>query len=333
VVGLRRQRAAAWTLAALIAATAGAALAGTAAAAAGAQPAGIKTFSERDVTQGTKVSAAACARLPKSVYVTAFGEGICMRYYLGAPAKDKQAAVFLSGDVLGLNRQGNRVADPGYLTAAPEYLDAAVRVWSQRFGLPVIFLARLGIYGSSGWQGDRRTLFETEVTLKALAAIKAREGITGFHVAGQSGGGLVAMAAVAERDDIACAAIASAPLDLRTFLASDGIPWRTDGRRAHDDMLARAPAVAAKTAAGVRVMMLTDPEDKFVPAPVQTAFADAVEAAGGRILRIETAGRGADHHALTEKALFSLAMCANGHSDAAILARYGHSGPDDLPPP
>ncbi|MBP0574310.1 hypothetical protein J8J27_26770, partial [Mycobacterium tuberculosis] len=79
-------------------------------------------------------------------------------------------------------------------------------------------------------------MFEVDVTLKALAAIKAKEGIAGFHVAGQSGGALLAMAAVAERDDVACAAVASAPLDLRAFLASDGIPWRTDGRRAHYDM-------------------------------------------------------------------------------------------------
>lgn len=298
-----------------------------------AQQPQVKTFSERDVTQGVKMTAQQCARLPKAVFVTAYGEGVCVRYYLGAPAKDKQAAVFLSGDVLGLNRQGNRVADPGYLTAAPEYLDAAVNVWSRRFGLPVIFLARLGIYGSSGWQGDRRTVFEVDVLLKALAAIKAKEGITGFHVAGQSGGALLAMAAIAERDDIACVAAASAPLDLKAFLASDGIPWRTSGRRAHYDMMARVDDVARKSAAGARVMMLTDPEDRFVPAPVQRAFADAVEAKGGRILRIETTGRGADHHALTEKALFSLAMCANGHSDAAILNRYGHSGPDDLPPP
>lgn len=326
MVGLSR-RAARLALGALLGAV------GWTCVSASAQQPQVKTFSERDATQGVKMTAAQCAKLPKAVFVTSFGEGVCMRYYLGAPAKDKQTAVFLSGDVLGLNRQGNRVADAGYLTAAPEYLDAAVRVWSRRFNLPVIFLARLGIYGSSGWQGDRRTVFEVDVTLKALAAIKAKEGIAGFHVAGQSGGALIGMAAVAERDDIACAAIGSGPLDLRAFLASDGIPWRTEGRRAHYDMMARVGDVARKTAAGARVMMLTDPADKFVPAPVQTAFADAVEAAGGKILRIETAGRGADHHALTEKALFSLAMCANGHSDAAILNRYGHSGPDDLPPP
>jgi alpha-beta hydrolase superfamily lysophospholipase len=322
VVGLRRFRPVRLALAAVI---------GAGAAAFAQQP--VKTFSERDVTQGVKMTAAQCARLPKAVYVTSFGEGVCIRYYLGAPAKGKQTAVFLSGDVLGLNKQGNRVAEPGYLTAAPEYLDAAVRVWSRRFELPVIFLARPGIYGSSGWQGDRRTVFEVDVTMKALAAIKAKEGITAFHVAGQSGGALLAAAAVAERDDIVCAAIASGPLDLRAFLASDGIPWRTDGRRAHYDMMAKADIVAAKTAAGVRLMMLTDPADRFVPAPVQAAFADAVEAAGGKVLRIETTARGADHHALTEKALFSLAMCANGHSDAAILNRYGHSGADDLPPP
>jgi hypothetical protein len=292
----------------------------------------VVTFSERDLTQGMRVTPEQCADLPRAVFVVSFNEGICIRYYLGGVARGRRAAVFMPGDVLGLNAKNERVAEPGYLTQAPEYVEAAVNVWSRRFGQPVIFLGRLGMHGSSGWHGDRRTVFEVDVTLKALDAIKAREGLAGFHVAGQSGGALLAMAAVAAREDIGCAAVASGPLDLAAFLKSGGIPWRKEGRRAHYDMMAEAGAVAAHSAAA-RVMMLTDPKDVAVPRAVQDRFADKVTAAGGRILRIFTAGRGKEHHALTEKAMFSLALCVNGASDAEILTRYGNTGPEDLPPP
>jgi pimeloyl-ACP methyl ester carboxylesterase len=292
----------------------------------------VITFSARDLTEGTKLTPDQCAALPKAVFVVSFNEGICIRYYVGGVARGRMAAVFMPGDVLGLNAKNERVAEPGYLTQAPEYVDAAVNVWSRRFGQPVIFLGRLGMHGSSGWHGDRRTVFEVDVTLKALDAIKAREGLTGYHVAGQSGGALIAMAAVAKRNDIGCAAIASGPLDLAAFLKSGGIPWRKDGRRAHYDMMADAPEVAAHSQF-MRVMMLTDPTDVAVPRSVQDPFAAKVMGLGGKILRIFTAGRGKEHHALTEKAMFSLAMCVNGASDAEILKRYGNTGPEDLPPP
>lgn len=296
-------------------------------------PQGVKTFSAKDVIEGTKVSREQCAALPKTVFVEAYGEGICIRWYLHGSAKGKRAVVFFTGDVLGLSKTGQREVEPGYLTQAPEFIDIASRVWTDRLGTPVIYFGRMGLNGSSGWHGDRRTQLEAEVTRRALDAIKTREGLTGFHLAGQSGGAMLVPAVIAERDDVGCAVIASGPLDFRKFTAAYGITFRTTGKRAHLDLMAEAPKVAARTtgAQGTRLFLLTDPADTAVPAKFQTPYVAAIEAAGGKALQITTGGRGPEHHALIEKALFVTRDCIAGKSDAEIDKAWKGRAGDDLP--
>lgn len=317
----------------LVAGLAAGLLAGAGGAAAQGLPQGVKTFSAKDVIEGTKVSREQCATLPKAVFVEAFGDGICIRYYLHGSAKGKAAVVFFTGDVLGLSKSGQREVEPGYLTQAPEYIDIASRVWGERLGTPVIYFGRMGMTGSSGWHGDRRSALEAEVTKKALDAIKAREGAIGFHLAGQSGGALLVPAVLASRDDIGCAVIASGPLDFRTFTAAYGITFRTSGKRAHLDPMAEAPRVAARTGGTdpTRLFLLTDPADTAVPAKFQTPYVAAIEKAGGKVMQITTGGRGPEHHALIEKALFVTRDCIAGASDAAIDKAWKGRGGDDLP--
>lgn len=296
-------------------------------------PPGVKTFSAKDVIEGTKVTREQCAALPKAVFVEAFGDGICIRYYLHGSARGRKAVVFFTGDVLGLSKSGAREVEPGYLTQAPEFIDIASRVWGERLGAPVIYFGRMGMTGSSGWHGDRRTALEAEVTRKALDAIAAREGTTGFHLAGQSGGALLVPAVLAARDDVGCAVIASGPLDFRAFAKAYGITFRTAGKRAHLDPVAEAPRVAARTVGAdpARLFLLTDPADRAVPAKFQTPYVAAIDKAGGRALQILTGGRGAEHHALIEKALFVTGDCIAGRSDAEIAKAWQGRGGDDLP--
>jgi hypothetical protein len=191
----------------------------------------------------------------------------------------------------------------------------------------------MGMTGSSGWHGDRRTALEAEVTRKALDAIKAREGIAGFHLAGQSGGALLVPAVLAARDDVGCAVIASGPLDFRRFTAAYGITFRSNGKRAHLDPMAEAPKVAQRTTGSdpTRLFLLTDPADTAVPAKFQNPYVGAIEVAGGKVLQIPTGGRGAEHHALIEKSLFVTRDCIAGKSDEAIEKAWKGRGGDDLP--
>ncbi|MDR3375697.1 MAG: hypothetical protein P4L98_18370 [Ancalomicrobiaceae bacterium] len=296
-----------------------------------ARPAGaVETFSARDLIKGTTVTAAQCARNSHAVFVSVLGEGVCIRYYTGGEAlSGRQAIVFFNGDVLETDGHGNLVAEPGYLTGAPEFLDIGVRAWARRFGVPVIFFARMGMHGSSGWHGNRRTRLEIEVTRTALDLIKANEGVAGFHVVGQSGGGILAAAVAASRDDVGCAVIASAPLDFALFAKTAGITVRRDGKRAHWDPSGDVSALAAKP--DLRLIVMNDPADTIVPPQAEANFIDKLRAAGKPVLHIETAARGVEHHSLTEKALFSAGLCTTGAPDATIDSIYGHTGPDDLP--
>lgn len=296
-------------------------------------PNGVKTFSAADVINGTKVSRETCAKTPRAVFVEAFGEGVCIRYYLSGPAKGEAPVVFFTGDVLGLDAKGRREVEPGYLTQAPEYIDIASKVWAGRLHAPMIFFGRLGLNGSSGWHGDRRTALEVEVTNRALEAIKAREGLSGFHLVGQSGGAMLVPALVAARDDIGCAVIASGPMDFRAFTRTYGITFRTGGPRAHYDPMSDVGKIAAKTsgADAVRLFLLTDPADRSVPAIFQNPMVAALAAKGGHATQILTGGRDAEHHALIEKALFVAGQCVAGDSDAVIDKRWRGRAGDDLP--
>lgn len=310
-----------------------AALAGVGTAAAQGAPQGVKTFSAKDVIEGTKVSREVCARTPRTVFVEAFGQGICIRYYASGTLRGQAPIVFFTGDVLGLDEKGRREVEPGYLTQAPEYIDIASKIWSERLKAPMIFFGRMGLNGSSGWHGDRRTALEVEVTRKALDAIAAKEGATGYHLVGQSGGAMLVPALLAARDDVGCAVIASGPLDFRAFTRAYGITFRTGGARAHYDPMADVGRIAPKIAGdgGSRLFVLTDPQDRAVPAKFQAPFVTALEKAGGRPVQILTGGRDKDHHALIEKALFVTGQCVAEASDAEIVKRWHGRAGDDLP--
>jgi hypothetical protein len=292
----------------------------------------VDTFPAKALIEGSTMTSAQCAALPHAVYVTAEGESMCIRYYTGGqPLEGQRAIVFFTGDVLGTDGHGHLVADPGYLTGAPEYLEIAARVWSGRLKAPVIFFARMGMHGSSGWHGNRRTLLEIGITRAALDAIKQKEGVAGFHVVGQSAGGMLAEAVAATRDDVGCMVLASTPSDFAQFTRTFGITLKLAdrGKMAHYLPMKDVAAIAARP--DLRVIALTDRQDTVVPPPIQQSFLDALRKAGKPALQVTTEARGTEHHALIEKALFVTGMCVAGESDAAIVKAYGGTAAEDLP--
>jgi pimeloyl-ACP methyl ester carboxylesterase len=291
----------------------------------------VETFSAKALIEGTFISEANCAKIGHAVYVTAFNEGFCIRYYTGGqPLSGEKAAVFFTGDVLGTDGKGHLVADPGYLTGAPDYLEIAARVWSERLKAPVIFFARMGMHGSSGWHGNRRTQLEIEVTRQALEAIRLKESISGFYLVGQSAGGMLAEGVAATRDDVSCLVVASTPSDFAQFTKRFGITLKTGtAKLSHYQPMLDAAAIAGKK--DMRIIALMDPQDTVVPTPIQTSFLDKLTALGHPILTVRTGARGAEHHALIEKALFVTGQCIANAPDADILKAFGGTAGEDLP--
>ena len=85
---------------------------------------------------------------------------------------------------------------------AAEISDAAA-------GTTAIYLARIGVGGSSGHHSQRRTMVELHAYSRALDALKERYKFEGFDLIGQSGGSTLIATMLAFRTDIRCAVLGS----------------------------------------------------------------------------------------------------------------------------
>ena len=101
---------------------------------------------------------------------------------------------------------------PASRRAAAEALSAALG------GMPVVLMARPGMHGSSGDHArDRHTEEEVALIDAALTQLRQRHGLGPLTIHGFSSGGAILANLLARRDDIRCAVITSAPLDLAQF--------------------------------------------------------------------------------------------------------------------
>lgn len=281
-------------------------------------------FSTADLLNGTTVGRDACAARANTVFVQSMGQGFCVAYYLSGAEAGRVPTVYMPGDSLaptGVTGKA-RVLD-GYLGQTPKLLIDAGRVWVGRLGTPVIFLGRMGMHGTSGWHANRHSLMEVEIASRALDAIAARHGFRGYHLVGQSGGGLIIAGLLARRADIDCAVVASAPLDLRGFYRMNRILYRTTGPIANFDPLSEAGQVARRA----RVFAVTDPADTVAPAATQTPWVPALARAGVPATQILTPARDPKHHAIVEKSFFIARDCIAGRPAPDIKRRFEALGP------
>ena len=90
-------------------------------------------------------------------------------------------------------------------------------------GIPVFLMARPGMHGSSGnHASDRHSEAEVALLDAALSQLRERYGFTGLVLYGFSSGGAIVANLLGRRQDIRCAVIVSAPLDLGRILQRAG---------------------------------------------------------------------------------------------------------------
>ena len=194
-------------------------------------PARSETIRARDMLRGSDITAEACGQIRHAVWVTAYGHGFCMRYYVSvAGGSDAQPVVYLSGDKPTFDTLHENIRSGKHRSRARKNsnqerrakdIDTAdladqARKLSRRTGATAIILGRMGLDGSSGHHGLRRTMLELRVTNAALDAIKERHGYRGFHLFGNSGGSTLIGGLLALRGDIGCAVPGSGRLALLT---------------------------------------------------------------------------------------------------------------------
>jgi hypothetical protein len=274
--------------------------------------------------RGLTMTEAQCSALPQAVWITADGKSFCVRYYLsvaGGSSGDRPV-VMIQGDQIGrFDPRTQQFEISPDLKSEDTDTDNFVKyadAMSKRFKGPAIYLARIGLDGSSGFHGIRHTMLELHATNQALEAIKRKHHFAGFNLIGQSGGATLVGGLLGLRTDLACAVPGSGNLiQLAETKHPNGSPtsWI--------DAAAMAPAIVKSSKA--RILVVTDPNDMVVPAERQTGFVKRLRAAGGTVEQLFVQAIDDKHHGVTLYAIFAMDGCIHGASDAEIekkLASY-----------
>jgi len=166
---------------------------------------------------------------------------------------------------------------------------------------------------------QRRRKTESELISAALDELKKRYGVEEWVVAGQSGGGHVTSALIAERADIVCAVPTSA-------VSSPRIRWEMMGRTRDTTNYADSYEPSnfiskSRTNPSLRVFVLGNPKDKNVFWPSQTVMADSLKMAKIPVETLEGEGTGPDGHGLSNSSRIVAGWCAQDISTEEILVR------------
>jgi hypothetical protein len=301
------------------------------AAAWAATGAGAEIISKEDMLRGITTTRDRCAATDETLWLSVDKQDFCVRYYLStAGGEGTRPVVFLAGDHFGTVRNWQWVpvfkdknagitfdpTNPGSQgDVNTDDLVKTADAFSKLAKTTAIYLARMGVDGTSGNHVFRKTLLELHLMSAALDAIKQRYGFDGFHLAGQSGGSTLVAGLAGVRHDIACAVSGSGRLGI------SGGGSSKEPARTLLDPLAFIPSIAGNRS--VHFFMVTDPADRTVPARQQTPFAEKMRRAGRNIPQYFVTATDDFHHGVVSYTQLVTAGCALGKSDAQIATAVG----------
>ena len=263
-----------------------------------------------------------CKTLASALWLRVADRHFCVRYWIGWPDKASPAealAVFF-GDI-GRRRQGKFELHEAAARLTDAEVQRHVEAVSRLSGGVSFILGRPGTFGSSGNHlRDRRTPIEVRVMAAALDVLKARYGVKRFHLAGQSGGGHTVAALAQTRGDLGCAVVASGSVSLVAMQRDAGFP--IFGKHSLYNPLDHVRSMRRRP--DLRLIVVSDPDDKVVSYRSQREFVERVRARGLPIMHITAAAAVADKnaHDLHLQGLRVAAACAKGIDDGALVARY-----------
>jgi dienelactone hydrolase len=277
-----------------------------------AQPKCSDTLRGECVLRGATMTRQQCTA-SQGLWVMKDGRGDCIRYYSsGLKEKNSTVLVVLHGDLIVGDGHSNALV--GYSDNKPDILRSEMRTISNRFGIPAIFLARPGVYGSSGDHKERRRQREVDLVNLALEELKKRHGIEQFALAGQSGGGHLVGAMLANRGDINCAAMSSGVVAVRARVAAHG--WKADatGYRDFYDPIEHVDRIDDNPER--KIFVVGDTRDSNVPFKTQKLYFDKLTKRGLNAHLVRAKGSGPQHHGLATCGIGIAALCAQ-NPDAA----------------
>jgi hypothetical protein len=263
----------------------------------------------KDMLHGITTTRAQCIAIAQAVWVNADGQDFCVRYYLStAGGEGRMPVVFLQGDKFGrLDIATNSYPDVPQDQKKDVDTDDLTKIadgFSKMAKTTAIYLARIGVDGTSGNHLARKTLLELHLMNAALEAIKQRQGFAGFHLVGQSGGSKLIGGLIGLRRDIACAVLGSGPL-------SEPAPSRSYFDAADAILVAgRNPSL--------RPFVISDPMDRKVAINKQTRYVEKMRRQGRQVPQFLVQAIDDDHHNTVEYARMVGVGCVLGRSDTEI---------------
>jgi hypothetical protein len=295
--------------------------------AAAATGAAAEIIKKEDMLRGITTMRDQCVATPQTLWLNVDMQDFCVRYYLSTVGgKGVRPVVFLQGDRFGpVNTrtwQWTPISEEIKATNPAQYGDAntddlirRADAFSKMAKTTAIYLARLGVDGTSGNHVFRKTLLELHLMNAALDAIKQRHSFEGFHLSGQSGGSTLVTALAGIRHDIACAVSGSGRLGRSRNVSSE------DPARTLVDPLGFIPSIAQNRS--LRFIMVTDSEDRKVPVKDQTPFAEEMHRAGHDIPQYFVTATDDDHHGVVGYTELVTGGCVLGKSDTDIATAVG----------
>jgi hypothetical protein len=277
-----------------------------------ANGAAAEIFKKADLLRGITITHAQCEANSQTLWLNLHGRDFCVRYYLStAGGEGPRPVVFLQGDQLGkLNRKTWTWSNAS--EAKDIDTDDIMRIadnFSKMTKTTAIYLARIGVDGTSGNHMSRHTVLELELINGALDAIKQRHGFEGFHLAGQSGGSTITGGLIGQRRDIACAVLGSGRLELAEIKSTD--PGRT-----YFDPTQNISQLARNRS--MRLFLVTDKMDKRVPVAQQSGFVDRLGRAGRKIPQFFVEATDDNHHDVLVYTELVMAGCVLDRPDDQI---------------
>ncbi len=287
-------------------------------------PKGEQHFFEYDALNGAQSSQQQCAEIANSVWVEVDGKGDCIRYYPGGlSGADSIVIVYFPGDAILRNSKAVRFISETYLSKSPASITSDMNSWANQAGVPAIFIARPGLYGSSGDHNQRRYKREIDVMNGALDQLKKRYGIQRFILAGQSGGGHIVASILTQRSDIKAAVISSGLVSVKRVTEVWDRRRSVPGALLHDidafyDPVDEIKFIQSNPAPAIWV--LSDPEDLVVPFSTQLFYVRKLRAAGFKPYHIYVRAEDRKHHGLYKHAQLTSALIAKGNTPRQIIA-------------
>jgi hypothetical protein len=304
-----------------------------AAAAVAATGAGAEIIKKEDMLRGITTTRDRCAATPQTLWLNVDKQDFCVRYYLStAGGEGTRPVVFLQGDhfttvdtktwqwiPISKDKNAGVTYDPTnsaqHGDVNTDDLTRTADAFSKMAKTTAIYLARIGVDGTSGNHVFRKTLLELHLMSAALDAIKQRYGFEGFHLAGQSGGSTLVAGLAATRRDIACAVSGSGRLGKSYDISSK------DPARTLVNPLEFIASIAQNRS--LRFSMVTDSADRSVPVKQQTPFAEKMHRAGRDITQYFVAATDDYHHGVVGYTQLVTGGCVLGKSDADIATAVG----------